>query len=310
MCPYPSPPELYILPLLNLQVAKGGEDAWFISDDGASFGVADGVGGWSDHGVDPALYARELMERTREALATEARCAGAPRRALKKAHLRTRAAGSCTAVLAMLCNADEEEAGPSGRMSPDTGTVGKVPKPPARAGEARLFTANLGDSGVALVRAGAPDSDGSPGSPDRYGFADLTPAQQHGFNFPFQLGSEPGGDKPEMADERTMTVRHGDTLVMASDGLWDNLFPNEISSLVAEARKRDKGPRALARVMAAQAQRRGQDGTAWSPFMHGALQKGFAYQGGKLDDVTVIVGYVVDVDRDRAERGAAKRAKM
>jgi hypothetical protein len=44
--------------------------------------------------------------------------------------------------------------------------------------------------------------------------------------------------------------------------------------------------------------------------MHGALQKGFAYQGGKLDDVTVIVGYVVDVDRDRAERGAAKRAKM
>jgi len=39
---------------------KGGEDAHFISEN--VIGVADGVGGWADSGVDPALYANKLME--------------------------------------------------------------------------------------------------------------------------------------------------------------------------------------------------------------------------------------------------------
>jgi protein phosphatase PTC7 len=45
---------------------KGGEDASFISDDGNGLGVADGVGGWSEIGVDPALYARALMKFAKE----------------------------------------------------------------------------------------------------------------------------------------------------------------------------------------------------------------------------------------------------
>ncbi len=37
------------------QVSYGGEDAHFISDlHGGSWGVADGVGGWQETGVNPA----------------------------------------------------------------------------------------------------------------------------------------------------------------------------------------------------------------------------------------------------------------
>ena len=129
-----------------------------------------------------------------------------------------------------------------------------------------------------------------------------TPAQQHDFNFPYQLGSESLNDAPDRADSFTVEVKPGDVVITASDGLWDNLWNNEVVALVGEAKARSKGPKALASVLAKQAQRRGLDQQAWSPFMHGALQKGFAYMGGKIDDVTIVVAYV----RDGAEDAPGK----
>ena len=38
--------------------AKGGEDAAVLTE--RIIGVADGVGGWSEQGVDPAIYSRTL----------------------------------------------------------------------------------------------------------------------------------------------------------------------------------------------------------------------------------------------------------
>ena len=40
------------------KVAKGGEDACVVTNN--MIVVADGVGGWSDHGVDVAIYSRKL----------------------------------------------------------------------------------------------------------------------------------------------------------------------------------------------------------------------------------------------------------
>ena len=37
---------------------KGGEDAFFLSN--SFIAVADGVGGWAESGVDPAIYSRNL----------------------------------------------------------------------------------------------------------------------------------------------------------------------------------------------------------------------------------------------------------
>lgn len=50
---------------LPLQEQKGGEDACFIADH--CIGVADGVGGWAEIGVDPGLYSRQLMEFAKQA---------------------------------------------------------------------------------------------------------------------------------------------------------------------------------------------------------------------------------------------------
>jgi serine/threonine protein phosphatase PrpC len=41
------------------KVDKGGEDAYSGSEN--LLVVADGVGGWASHGVDPGLYSKELV---------------------------------------------------------------------------------------------------------------------------------------------------------------------------------------------------------------------------------------------------------
>lgn len=50
------------------KTSQTGEDAYFISQDGSTVGVADGVGGWNQLGVDPSLYSASLMENAKEAV--------------------------------------------------------------------------------------------------------------------------------------------------------------------------------------------------------------------------------------------------
>ncbi|XP_027112880.1 probable protein phosphatase 2C BIPP2C1 isoform X2 [Coffea eugenioides] len=47
------------------KLLTGGEDAYFISGR-YWLGIADGVGQWSDHGIDPGVYARELMDNCKK----------------------------------------------------------------------------------------------------------------------------------------------------------------------------------------------------------------------------------------------------
>lgn len=47
----------------------GGEDAFFVSAAGDGMaGIADGVGGWAEAGVNPADYSRQLMATARQFL--------------------------------------------------------------------------------------------------------------------------------------------------------------------------------------------------------------------------------------------------
>lgn len=41
---------------------KGGEDSNLITNDNKLIMVADGVGGWGDHGVDPGLFSKHLTK--------------------------------------------------------------------------------------------------------------------------------------------------------------------------------------------------------------------------------------------------------
>jgi protein phosphatase PTC7 len=43
------------------KVKTGGDDTFFICHSEKIVGMADGVGGWADVGVDTGKYARELM---------------------------------------------------------------------------------------------------------------------------------------------------------------------------------------------------------------------------------------------------------
>ena len=44
-----------------MQVAKGGEDAYFVSNlHRGVMAVSDGVSGWAEEGIDPADYSRSL----------------------------------------------------------------------------------------------------------------------------------------------------------------------------------------------------------------------------------------------------------
>lgn len=80
----------------------GGEDAHFICVNEQVIGIADGVGGWADVGVNAGLYARELMSNTVGAILNEPKDSIDPARVLTRAHSATKAKGSSTACIICL----------------------------------------------------------------------------------------------------------------------------------------------------------------------------------------------------------------
>lgn len=82
----------------------GGEDAHFICEDEHAIGVADGVGGWAEVGVNAGLFSRELMSYSVSAIQEEPKGSIDPARVLEKAHAKTRAKGSSTACIIALKN--------------------------------------------------------------------------------------------------------------------------------------------------------------------------------------------------------------
>lgn len=81
------------------KVAKGGEDAYYIADNKLSLGVADGVGGWADIGVDAGEYSRMLMDKARAAARGTPPGSTAPQTILECAYKQTLVRGSCTACI-------------------------------------------------------------------------------------------------------------------------------------------------------------------------------------------------------------------
>ena len=95
---------------------------------------------------------------------------------------------------------------------------------------------SLGDSGFVQFRLNAVHHYSNP--------------QTHAFNTPFQLsqvppkilaqienfgGNRPFGDLPEDASLTSHQLDHGDVIVFATDGVWDNLTSQEILELVSDS---------------------------------------------------------------------------
>ena len=80
----------------------GGEDAHFICTDEQAIGVADGVGGWADVGVNAGLFAQELISNLVRAIQKEPKGSFNLTRVLREAHANTKVKGSSTACIVAL----------------------------------------------------------------------------------------------------------------------------------------------------------------------------------------------------------------
>ena len=88
-------------------------------------------------------------------------------------------------------------------------------------------------------------------------------------------------------------VKSGDVVVLATDGLFDNMPEQQVLDVLAEC-----GPGAaveeLARRLAHRAQELSLDNETDSPFAVLAKDNDICWGGGRPDDITVIVSRIID----------------
>lgn len=198
-----------------------GEDAFFVSrigsrvsghpdaGDAVAFAVADGVGGWTESRVDPADFSHGLCGY----MAQSALAWDSPADKLRPKQL-------------LQAGYDQVVDDPTIKAGGSTASVG-VALP-----DGRVELANLGDSGSVLLRLAAVHHYSVP--------------QTHGFNTPYQLSVIPprmraqasvfGGayleDSPKDAAVTNVQMQHGDVLMLATDGVFDNLNNQDILKVV------------------------------------------------------------------------------
>ena len=242
------------------------EDSHFLSLH--FLGVSDGVGGWRQFNIDSGVFSSELMSacRCHEPLLWHSHVSNEPARNALRAIARTaisevKSYGGATLML-----------------------VGLV--------EDRLSILNLGDSQAMVVRFEG----------DSAKCIVKTKAMQHKFNTPFQVsrplkwageGKRRAAmvicDSPESADCYEIRVKPGDLLVVGSDGLWDNLFEQEVLSQLHPGLPASL----LAKRLTLSAYQKSLQNLP-TPFqLDATLAYGcHAWSGGKRDDITAIVAWI------------------
>jgi len=292
------------------KVDKGGEDAIFLTP--LSAGCADGVGGWAARGIDAGLYSSSLMTGAeRVALQGCAALQGSggfggsgvdkssdasklemlhPVALMKCGYddcCRQRIVGSSTAcIVALLPRALSDAA--AGQDSQRIVHSDEAAEREAAAQREPLCVCvgNLGDSGAMLLRDGQ--------------VVFRTEEQTHGFNFPRQLGTG-SQDTPNDADVITIDALPGDIIIVASDGVWDNLFDDDVRTYLAQ--RQALNSQMLARDLALHAYCRARDRSRVSPFVRRGVEAGCLdkkkiesgmQSGGKVDDISIIVSTITD----------------
>jgi len=279
-----------------------GEDSFFVSNTYKVVGIADGVGGWKDKGVDPSKMSNKLMENCKLYSETHRQVLDA-RKVLAEAYTKVLTnkevtAGSTTACVVCL-------------------REGKS------ASEGILDIANIGDSGALLIR--------------NRSFLERVHEKVHGFNAPYQLAVVPKqfqgssfDDKPSDALREQWECREGDVLVLATDGYFDNIFQTKTCEDAGWVGQVDTDPYAniplvggllrsflgantitysdpyrVVQRLVVDAYKISNDEKAPTPW--GQMMKGLGYSkddlGGKPDDITVLLARVV-------RRGELKRSAM
>lgn len=291
-----------------LKGGDAGEDALMVAKSADQtivlMGVADGVGGWSESGIDPAHYSNALLYSAMK-FAESHPSFPLPKVILEHAFEQVSKnpdiqAGSSTACLLRL-----------------------------DAAQGKLSCANLGDSGFVHLR---PD----PSSPEgRMQVVHSSSPQLYGFNCPYQLAKVPASmqqpgsltNYPEEAAVHEFDLLKGDVVLVMTDGFLDNVHcklpPRD--ALTPDAPKRSellqlvdmlqdkhrehwatvKKPGStladekqdFANVMASTLMQYARlcqmTEEKVSPFQLEAARHGIHYPGGKVDDIALICAAAV-----------------
>jgi serine/threonine protein phosphatase PrpC len=287
-------------------------DAFFASD--TLLGIADGVSAVELEGYDPSKLPIELLLKCQELhrlkkanpirfcaeVTTRLSAYGNltldevkgswPKYLMAEAFLMCETLGATTALLVAI---DTEQAEPA---------------------RAVCHSANVGDSQYMLLRfeAGA------------WKVVDKSNPQVHWFNCPYQLTRMPDTSMTDqnlyhqvsIAASGHLACFEGDVLVVATDGVFDNLFDEQIVGIVASACNAEGEPQVPPLDLA----QRIVDGaihnasvhdkeTGKTPFSQMAqTASGRTIYGGKPDDTTAAVAYVVRAEAaDAAPNGAPVR---
>uniref|UniRef100_A0A0E0EX42 Protein phosphatase n=1 Tax=Oryza meridionalis TaxID=40149 RepID=A0A0E0EX42_9ORYZ len=140
-----------------------------------------------------------------------------------------------------------------------------------------LNASNIGDSGFLVIRNGEVYQKSKP--------------MVYGFNFPLQI--EKGDNPLKLVQNYTIELEDGDVIVTASDGLFDNVYEQEVATMVSKSLQADLKPTEIAEHLAAKAQEVGRSAAGSTPFSDAALAVGYlGFSGGKLDDIAVVVSIV------------------
>lgn len=246
-----------------------GEDSFYVgSPYECKFGVADGVGGWAEHGVDPGELARELCHKIN-------RSSLEPNKGLLvKAFQEIKKDGKVKAGGSTICMGQATQDG-------------------------KLTTLNLGDSGYMIIR----DDKVHYTSPPQTHYFNA-PFQLSIFP-PTKAYSGVIEDTPENAHMNEHSLMPGDMCLFYTDGFSDNVQLDETMKAVAivkgipEDRMKKEGPdvnatSVLAALLVNIARRMASSKTAETPFAKEARKFNLEWTGGKQDDITVIVVSVQD----------------
>ncbi|XP_061363264.1 probable protein phosphatase 2C BIPP2C1 [Gastrolobium bilobum] len=140
-----------------------------------------------------------------------------------------------------------------------------------------LHAANIGNTGFIIIRDGSILKKSAP--------------MFHEFSFPLQIVK--GDDPSEIIEGYKIYLNGGEVIVTATNGLFDNLYEQEIASIVSKSLQASLSPQEIAELLAMRAQEVGRSTSTRSPFADAAQALGYVgYTGGKLDHVTVIVSLV------------------
>lgn len=233
-----------------------GEDAFFISEDNRTIGIADGVGGWKNYGIDPSEFSITLMEKTKEAY--EGNNDLSPIEMLEKGYKE-------------LVKEDKVEAGSS------TACIISLKNN-------ELHYSNLGDSSFVIIRP-----------PDQIIFR--AQEQQHYFNAPYQMSyvnaklkehQNSISDSPSISVRGKIKVENGDLIILATDGLFDNVYVDKIGQIATSTQNLNEITQNLVNT----AHQLSHNNNYFSPFSYNASLSGYFSPGGKPDDITVIVARV------------------